>query len=155
MVFGWMKLMGIPLHQMSIKGLIVTLGILIDNEIVMVDEVTNHLKNDFKPIDAITNNVNHLAVPLLSSTITTVLAFLPIALLPGSTGEFIGTIALSVILAVSSSLFLALAIMPTLTANIIPIHWYCRGERSFAKAIVVANGYICSPINAVVGIVKP
>ncbi|MEO0925720.1 MAG: efflux RND transporter permease subunit [Cyanobacteria bacterium J06643_13] len=118
MVFGWMNVMGIPLHQMSITGLIVALGILIDNGIVMVDEVTNQLKNGGKPINAVKNSVKHLAVPLLSSTITTVLAFLPIALLPGPTGEFVGTIAISVILAVSSSLFLALAIMPTLAAKL-------------------------------------
>ncbi|MEL6785953.1 MAG: efflux RND transporter permease subunit [Cyanobacteria bacterium J06607_15] len=118
MVFGWMNVMGIPLHQMSITGLIVALGILIDNGIVMVDEVTNQLKNEVKPINAVKNSVKHLAVPLLSSTITTVLAFLPIALLPGPTGEFVGTIAISVILAVSSSLFLALAIMPTLAAKL-------------------------------------
>lgn len=118
MVFGWMNLMGIPLHQMSITGLIVALGILIDNAIVMVDEVSDRLRSNLKPIDAVKNSVNHLAVPLLSSTITTVLAFLPIALLPGPTGEFVGTIAISVILAVSSSLFLALAIMPTLTAKL-------------------------------------
>lgn len=118
MVFGGMKLMQIPLHQMSIMGLIIALGILIDNAIVMVDEVTNSLNNGFKPIDAITNSVNHLAVPLLSSTLTSVLAFLPIALLPGQTGEFLGTIAISVILALSSSLFLALTVMPTLTVKI-------------------------------------
>ena len=118
MVFGWMNVMGIPLHQMSITGLIVALGILIDNAIVMVDEVTSHLRNNVKPIDAIKNSIKHLAIPLLSSTITTVLAFLPIALLPGPTGEFVGTIAISVILAISSSLFLALAVMPTLTAKL-------------------------------------
>ena len=118
MVFGWMNVMGIQLHQMSITGLIVALGILIDNGIVMVDEVTNHLRKNIKPIDAIKNSVNNLGVPLLSSTITTVLAFLPIALLPGPTGEFVGTIAISVILAISSSLFLALAVMPTLAAKL-------------------------------------
>ena len=117
MVFGWMNVTGIPLHQMSITGLIVALGILIDNAIVMVDEVSNHLRSGLKPTDAISNSVKHLAVPLLSSTITTVLAFLPIALLAGPTGEFVGTIAVSVILAVSSSLFLALAVMPTLTVR--------------------------------------
>lgn len=118
MVFGWMNVMGIPLHQMSITGLIVALGILIDNGIVMVDEVTSHLRANVRPLDAIKQSVNHLAIPLLSSTITTVLAFLPIALLPGPTGEFVGTIAISVILAVSSSMFLALAIMPTLAAKL-------------------------------------
>ena len=119
MVFGWMNAMGIPLHQMSITGLIVALGILIDNGIVMVDEVTSHLKANVRPIEAIKKSVSHLAVPLLSSTITTVLAFLPIALLPGPTGEFVGTIAISVILAVCSSLFLALVVMPTLAAKIV------------------------------------
>jgi len=118
MVFGWMNVMGIPLHQMSITGLIVALGILIDNGIVMVDEVTSHLKENVKPAKAIANSVSHLAIPLLSSTITTVLAFLPIALLPGATGEFVGTIAVSVILAVCSSLFLALVVMPTLAAKL-------------------------------------
>ena len=117
MVFGWMNVMGIPLHQMSITGLIVALGILIDNGIVMVDEVTSHL-NNVRAIEAIRKSINHLAIPLLSSTITTVLAFLPIAILPGSTGEFVGTIAVSVILAVCSSLFLALVVMPTLTAKL-------------------------------------
>ncbi|MDJ0688557.1 MAG: efflux RND transporter permease subunit [Xenococcaceae cyanobacterium MO_188.B32] len=117
MVFGWMNVMGIPLHQMSITGLIVALGILIDNAIVMVDEVTNHLERGFKAKDAITNSIDRLAVPLLSSTITTILAFLPIALLPGATGEFVGAIGLSVILAVSSSLFLALTVIPALTAK--------------------------------------
>lgn len=115
-VLGCMKLMQIPLHQMSIMGLIIALGILIDNAIIMVDEVTNHLKSGFKPIDAITTSVNHLAVPLLSSTLTSVLTFLPIALLSGPIGEFVGTIGISVILALSSSLFLALTIIPTLTA---------------------------------------
>ncbi|MEM7756805.1 MAG: efflux RND transporter permease subunit [Cyanobacteria bacterium P01_A01_bin.40] len=117
MVFGWMNVMGIPLHQMSITGLIVALGILIDNAIVVVDEVNNHLRRGFKGKDAIKNSINHLAVPLLSSTITTILAFLPIALLPGSTGEFVGTIGLSVILAVSSSMFLSLTVIPSLTAK--------------------------------------
>ena len=117
MVFGWMNVMGIPLHQMSITGLIVALGILIDNAIVMVDEVNHHLRSGFKGRDAIKNSINHLAVPLLSSTITTVLAFLPIALLPGPTGEFVGAIGFSVILAVSCSMFLALTVIPTLTAK--------------------------------------
>ncbi|NEO97129.1 MAG: efflux RND transporter permease subunit [Symploca sp. SIO2E9] len=118
MVFGCMKLMGIPLHQMSVTGLIVALGILIDTAIVMVDEVQKHLKQGLKPEAAINKSVRYLAVPLLSSTITTILAFMPIALLPGSVGEFVGTIGLNVILAVSCSLFLSLTVIPALTARL-------------------------------------
>ena len=117
MVFGWLNLLEIPLHQMSITGLIVALGILIDNAIVMVDEVNNNLRRGLSGKAAIRQSLQHLTIPLLSSTLTTVLAFLPIALLPGATGEFVGAIGVSVILAVVSSLFLALTIIPTLTAK--------------------------------------
>lgn len=134
MVFGWMNWLNIPLHQMSITGLIVALGILIDNAIVMVDEVvvrlqhtqtlrhehpentSNRSSTNIKA--AIKNSVKTLAIPLFSSTVTTVLAFLPIALLPGSTGEFVGTIGVTVIIAVSCSLFISLTIIPTLAAKL-------------------------------------
>ncbi|MEL6165331.1 MAG: efflux RND transporter permease subunit, partial [Cyanobacteria bacterium J06628_3] len=118
MVFGWMNWLNIPLHQMSITGLIVALGILIDNAIVMVDEVQNELKKGVKPLTAINYSIKNLAIPLLSSTLTTVLAFLPIALLPGSTGEFVGTIAITVIIAVCCSLFISLTIIPTFSAKL-------------------------------------
>ncbi|MEN9568131.1 MAG: hypothetical protein RLZZ69_3327, partial [Cyanobacteriota bacterium] len=117
MVLGWMNLMNIPLHQMSIAGLIVALGILIDNAIVMVDEVNNHLRNGLRAKTAIVNSINTLAIPLLSSTVTTVLTFLPIALLPGGTGEFVSAIGVTVILAVSSSLLLALTMIPALAVK--------------------------------------
>ena len=118
MVFGWMNWLNIPLHQMSITGLIVALGILIDNAIVMVDEVQAQLKTGVKAKAAITKSVQVLAIPLLSSTLTTILAFLPIALLPGSSGEFVGTIAITVIVAVSCSLFISLTIIPTLSVQL-------------------------------------
>lgn len=118
MTLAGMKSLGIPLHQMSITGLIVALGLLIDNAIVTVDEVQNNLKQGINPPTAIHKTVRYLSVPLLASTLTTVMAFVPIATLPGSTGEFVGTIAISVILAIVSSLFLALTVIPALTARL-------------------------------------
>ena len=115
MVFGWMSVLGIPLHQMSITGLIIALGLLIDNAIVVVDEVQTQLRVGTKPAIAINHTVRHLAIPLLASTLTTVLAFVPIAVSPGSTGEFIGTIGSTVILALLSSLLLSLTVIPALT----------------------------------------
>ncbi|MDJ0718913.1 MAG: efflux RND transporter permease subunit [Prochloraceae cyanobacterium] len=116
MVLGWMKTFGIPLHQMSITGLIVALGLLIDNAIILVDEVNNHLKAGMKPEAALAKSVKYLSIPLLASTLTTALAFMPLALLPGGAGEFVGTIAFGVISAVCSSLFLSLTVIPALTA---------------------------------------
>ena len=113
-----MRSLGVPLHQMSITGLIVALGLLIDNAIVAVDEVQNNLKQGIKPTAAIRKTVRYLSVPLLASTLTTIMAFIPIAAQPGAAGEFVGPIAISVILAVVSSLFLALTIIPALTAKL-------------------------------------
>lgn len=118
MVLGLMGVIGIPLHQISITGLIVALGILIDTAIVMVDEVHHHLHQGTGAEEAIQFSVRRLAVPLLASTITTVLAFMPIALLPGSVGEFVGTIGLNVILAVSCSFLLSISVIPALATHL-------------------------------------
>ncbi len=115
MVLTGMWFFGIPIHQMSITGLILSLGLLIDNAIIVVDEVGNRLRSGEKPVEAVGRSVRYLAIPLLGSTVTTILAFLPIALLPGGAGEFVGAIALSVMLALTSSFALAMTIVPTLT----------------------------------------
>ena len=114
MVFGCMKGLGIPLHQMSVTGLIIALGLLIDNSIVVVDEVKIRLKEGLPPATAVQDAVKHLTVPLLASTLTTVLAFAPIATSPGGTGEFIGTIGVTVILSLLSSLALSLTVIAAL-----------------------------------------
>lgn len=111
-----LRFLDIPIHQMSVTGLIVALGLLIDNAIVMVDEVTRRLREGESPGNAVRHAVNHLFVPLLGSTLTTALAFGPIALMPGPAGEFVGTIAMSVIIAISSSFLLAITVVPALTA---------------------------------------
>lgn len=116
MVLAGMRFLGIPVHQMSITGLIIALGLLIDNAIVMVDEVSVRLQEGMKPGDAVAKSVRHLAVPLAGSTLTTALAFAPIALMPGPAGEFVGSIAVSVILAIASSFALAMTIVPALAA---------------------------------------
>ncbi len=116
MVLAGLRFLGIPLHQMSVTGLIIALGLLIDNAIVAVDEMRTRLQQGLEPAAAIRATVNHLAIPLLGSTFTTCLAFAPLALMPGPAGEFVGSIGLSVILAVTASLFLSLTIVPTLVA---------------------------------------
>lgn len=114
MVLQGLRTIGVPLHQMSITGMIIALGLLIDNAIVVVDEVRHRLAEGSSAAAAVSEAVKHLAVPLFGSTLTTCMAFAPIALMPGGAGEFVGPIALSVILAVASSFFLALTITPAL-----------------------------------------
>ncbi|MEM7740393.1 MAG: efflux RND transporter permease subunit [Pseudomonadota bacterium] len=109
-----MNFFGIPIHQMSITGLIVALGLLVDSAIVMCDAVGRALRRGLSPRDAVEESVGRLWIPLLSSTLTTVLAFLPITLLIGGAGEFVGPIADSVIIALLSSLLLAVTVVAAL-----------------------------------------
>ncbi len=112
MVLSGMKILGVPIHQMSVTGLIIALGLLIDNAIVVVDEVNLQLDKGLDEEAAVVGTVRHLGVPLLSSTLTTVLAFMPLVLMPGPAGEFVGSISITVILALLGSLFLSLALVP-------------------------------------------
>ncbi|MEM9899639.1 MAG: efflux RND transporter permease subunit, partial [Pseudomonadota bacterium] len=112
-----MNLFGIPIHQMSITGLIVALGLLVDAAIVTVDAIGRALKKGVDARQAVSESVRRLLIPLSSSTATTVLAFMPITLLPGSAGEFVGPIADSVIIALIASLFLALTAIAALAGR--------------------------------------
>jgi multidrug efflux pump subunit AcrB len=118
MVFGEMNVLGIPLHQISIVGMIIALGLLIDNAIVMADEVQVRLHKGMTAADAIAQSVRIMSVPLFSSTLTTVLAFMPIALAPGIIGEFISTIGITAIFGLFSSLFVSLTILPALAGKL-------------------------------------
>ncbi|MEL7508797.1 MAG: efflux RND transporter permease subunit [Cyanobacteria bacterium J06554_1] len=118
-VFGWMTVFGVPIHQMSVTGLIIALGLLIDNAIIAVDEIQMELQHGHRPIDAVAKTVDYLKVPLFASTITTVMTFLPIYLLPGAAGEFVGTIALGVIVALISSLALSLTVIAALAGRLL------------------------------------
>ena len=119
---------------MSIFGIIIAIGLLIDNAIVITDEIRSKLVNsDISRIDALTQSIQHLFVPLLASTLTTILGFMPIFLLPGNIGDFIGSIAISVVMALIGSLFISLTIIAALAARFFPRQsevssaWYSIG----------------------------
>lgn len=112
-VFG-LNFLGQQIHQMTIFGMIIAIGLLIDNAIVMTDEVRKKLEAGAARPDAVRDALSHLFIPLLASTLTTVLGFMPVFLLPGAMGDFVGPIATSVVLALSASFLIAVTIIPAL-----------------------------------------
>ena len=70
-VFGWMSFLGVPIHQMSVTGLIIALGLLIDNAIIAVDEIQMELEHGDSPLTAVVKTVDYLTVPLLADIILT------------------------------------------------------------------------------------
>ncbi len=109
-----LQVIGIPVHQMSVTGLIVALGLLVDAAIVMTDRIGKSLDAGQSRVEAVRRAVGRLALPLFASTATTALASTPMALLPGAAGDFVGSIAIAVIVMLTLSFLLALAITPAL-----------------------------------------
>ena len=98
-----MRYFGLPIHQMSVTGLVVALGIMVDNAIVMVDTIQQRRQQGKRALRAVVESISHLWLPLAGSTLTTILAFAPIVLMPGPAGEFVGGIGLSVMFALVGS----------------------------------------------------
>ena len=114
MVLTGMQTLGIPLHQMSVTGLIISLGLLIDNAIVVVEDYKLRRRRGAAIDAAIKKAIGHLLVPLGASTATTVFAFMPIAFSPGGVGDFTGTLGVTVALSVVSSFILAMTVVPAI-----------------------------------------
>jgi multidrug efflux pump subunit AcrB len=110
MVLTAMQWLGIPIHQMSVAGLIVALGI--NNAIVVVDEISQKLNKGQSRQQAVAECTRFLAIPLFASTFTTALSFGPIALMPGPSGEFVGAIGSVAIIAVFCMFVLAIIVVP-------------------------------------------
>lgn len=126
MVLVGMMYLQIPLHQMSVTGLIISLGLLIDNAIVVVEDYKLKRKRGAQISTAIEQSIQHLWVPLGASTATTVFAFMPIALAPGGVGDFTGTLGVTVALSVASSFLLAMTVIPAF-AGYLENRWPSRG----------------------------
>ena len=110
------------IHQMSIFGMIIAIGLLIDNAIVMTDEVKQQLDAGRERAQAVGGAIGHLFVPLLASTLTTILGFMPVFLLPGAMGDFVGPIAISVVLALIASFLVSMTVIPTFAAAFLRRH---------------------------------
>jgi len=110
----------IPIQHMSVTGLVVALGLLVDGSIVMTDEIRKRLLAGLPPTEAMRGAVTRMRIPLMSSTLTTVLAFIPMVLLPGAGGDFLGSIAVAVVAMLVSSFVLAVAVTPVLASRWLP-----------------------------------
>lgn len=131
--FACMNLVKLPIHQMSVTGLIVALGIMVDNAIVMVDTVNRYKQEGMSGLKATQMALRHLWLPLLGSTLTTMLAFTPIVVMPGASGEFVGGIGLTVIFSLLGSYLISHLVIAGLAGRFLvrepQSHWWQQGLR--------------------------
>jgi multidrug efflux pump subunit AcrB len=115
-----MNAIGLPIHQMSVTGMIVALGLLVDAGIVMTDEIARRLRAGAPRARAVADSVARLTMPLFASTATTALSFTPMILLPGPAGDFVGSIALAVVIMLAWSFVVAVTITPAIAGWVLP-----------------------------------
>ena len=107
------------LQQMSIAGLIIALGLLVDNSIAVVENISRYLEMGFSRKEAAIKGTSEIGWALVSSTVTTVLAFLPMISIGGPTGDFIRSMAIIVVYTLIASLVIALNFTPFFSSVIL------------------------------------
>lgn len=111
-----MNIMGFTMNMVVLFSLILALGMLVDNAIVVVENIYNYMQEGYSGIDAAKHGTGEVALPIIASTLTTLAAFVPLAFWPGLMGSFMGYLPKTLIIVLSSSLFVALVINPVLTS---------------------------------------
>jgi multidrug efflux pump subunit AcrB len=109
-----MRVVGIDLHQVSIFGLVLALGMLVDSGLVVVENIGRHLELGDGLFRSVVAGVEEVRTPVLASTLTTVAAFMPMLLLTGNIGAFIVGLPMTVIFALTGSLLVAVTVIPLL-----------------------------------------
>ncbi len=116
MSFILLSIMGVTLNMMVLFGLILALGMLVDNGIVVVENIYRLYDEGYSLLDAAKNGVGEVAMPIIASTATTLAAFLPLVIWPGMMGEFMKFLPITLIIVLGSSLFVGLVVNPMLTS---------------------------------------
>jgi multidrug efflux pump subunit AcrB len=136
MSFAILQFLGYTLNMIVLFSLILALGMLVDNAIVIVENIFRHRQLGEGRIEAARNGAAEVAWPVITSTATTLAAFGPLLAWPGIMGDFMKYLPITLIITLSSSLFIAMVVSPTVCAI---LSGKVRKSRGEAGAIV--RGY--------------
>lgn len=108
---------GYSLNQLSIAGFVLSLGLLVDDSIVVTENIARHIREGEKPQDAAINASRQILFAVLGCTATLMLAFLPLMALPGAAGLYIRSLPVSVLCTIAASLLVSLTVIPFLASR--------------------------------------
>ncbi|PZX93847.1 AcrB/AcrD/AcrF family protein [Flavobacterium aquariorum] len=117
MAFSILSAFGLTLNTMVLFGLVMGLGMLVDDGIVVVDNVFANMKKGMPRIQASKIGIGEIAWPVIASTATTLMAFLPFALWPGTMGKFMKYFPMTLTVTLSASLFVAMVVNAAMTGG--------------------------------------
>ena len=117
--FVVLQMIGYTINMMVLFGLILALGMLVDNAIVVVENIYRFVDKGYKPLEAARLAVGEIAIAIIASTLTTLAAFFPLVFWDSIMGEFMRYLPITLIIVLSSSLFVALVIIPVFSSMFI------------------------------------
>ncbi|MEP6737363.1 MAG: efflux RND transporter permease subunit [Chryseolinea sp.] len=117
-----LNLMGINLNQLSIVGLVVALGLLVDDSIVVVENIERWMREGHSRFDATIKATRQIGLAVVGCTATLIIAFMPLVFLPEGAGDFIRGLPLAVIMSVFASMLVSITVIPFLSSRILKSH---------------------------------
>jgi HAE1 family hydrophobic/amphiphilic exporter-1 len=138
--FGFLKLTGNTLNEITMFSLVLAVGMLVDNAIVVMENIDRLRKKGLRADIASLVATNQIAPAILASTLTTVAAFLPMLFTSGIIGDFIKSIPMTIIITLSCSFFMAITITPSICAILLKGGQKEKSQRSefITKVLSVA-----------------
>lgn len=133
MAFSILSMFGLTLNTMVLFGLVMGLGMLVDDGIVVVDNVFANMKKGMDRYTASKLGIGEIAWPVISSTATTLMAFLPFALWPGTMGKFMKYFPITLTITLTASLFVAMVVNAAMTGGSMDIEDKNVSDKSAKK----------------------
>jgi multidrug efflux pump subunit AcrB len=114
-----LNLMGISLNQLSIVGLVVALGLLVDDSIVVVENIERWIREGHSRFEATIKATSQIGLAVIGCTATLIIAFMPLVFLPEGAGDFIRGLPLAVIMSVLASMVVSITVIPFLSSRLL------------------------------------
>lgn len=145
--FAFMQLMGYSINTITLFGLVLAIGIVVDDAIIVIENVERILKEEGLPIkEAVTKAMEQVSGPIIATTLVLLAVFVPVAFMPGITGELYKQFSVTISFAVLISSINALTLSPALCTVLLsaekmkPVRWLIPFERLISRVTISYTG---------------
>lgn len=138
--FAMMYITGITMNMISTGGIVIGIGMLVDNSVVVLENINTYHQRGYKPYDAALKGTQEVAMAVTASTLTSVAVFLPIAFVPGTIGSIVKDLSYTICYALLASLVVSITFVPMACSKLLS-----RQDRrkKIRRTIITAAGDLC------------
>jgi hydrophobic/amphiphilic exporter-1 (mainly G- bacteria), HAE1 family len=157
--FIFVKLLGFNINTLTLFGLTLATGLVVDDAIVVVEDITKRIQEQgMNPIEAAIQSMNELLSAVISSSLVLIAVFIPVAFFPGTTGQLYKQFALTIAFSITVSTFNAITFTPMLSALLlrqgqVPNNWFFNGVNWAIDSTKAKYGLVVGKITRLKGVI--